>query len=408
MLYDIALGFVVVVLYVGVIAGLLALLAFVLSKNKTFLTSVPEGTAEVVYQGDDLLRPILNFEGYEVTQEGVVYNVEKERGKWVDPNRLFFEGEKQLFNSAEEESGLVQLVPATPHALDGFLNRFGIQFVSFIYPHRQIRELTIDVKRLIDSDEAGEDHSIRQRLEHESTPKDIKSLRVIVQRPVYIEKVELGGDKSQLNIVVNLILSLENLYQPYGRYNGKFFSIIDQAVSAEVIAFCQSPDVTYERFTRGEFTSPKDTKPDSDEKSVSIFSEKLLNINSGSTGAPTGLPNEIGYSVKAAWLVDYESANADFETAQRAKEINRQKADGLREKARGERDALKYVASGQAERWNLSIQRLIDRGVEPNVAAQVVANQIQAEAVGGEESKVTTWVQGNSDTKPMVPISDSK
>ncbi|MBU6321758.1 hypothetical protein KGO04_04510 [Patescibacteria group bacterium] len=121
---------------------------------------------------------------------------------------------------------------------------------------------------------------------------------------------------------------------------------------------------------------------------------------------PSGIVPRFGFALVSYRLVAWEPHpdTKPLADALREKETNLHAAEGVRQKAYGERDAALAAATGQRAKYNL-VDALIEKGVDANVAATVLREQIRTENV--RDSKLNTWVEGGSGVTPVVPISGS-
>ena len=121
--------------------------------------------------------------------------------------------------------------------------------------------------------------------------------------------------------------------------------------------------------------------------------------------APHGIVPRFGFALISFRLVEWEphENTKDLADALLAKETERHTAEGVREKSFGERDAAMARAEGDSSRFKKPVESLVDLGVTPDVAAQVLATQLRTENIGGKESKVVTYVEGGGRASVMIP-----
>lgn len=120
---------------------------------------------------------------------------------------------------------------------------------------------------------------------------------------------------------------------------------------------------------------------------------------------PSGIIPRFGFALVSFRNVEWEPhpSTKPLADALLAKETEFHTAEGVREKAKGERDRILFVREGEAARYDALLSALIKNGVDPNVAAQVAATQIRMEQVAA--SKLTTYVEGGASAQPVVPLS---
>jgi hypothetical protein len=119
---------------------------------------------------------------------------------------------------------------------------------------------------------------------------------------------------------------------------------------------------------------------------------------------PTGIVPRFGFALVSFRVVDWEAGagSAELAKALLEKETQAYRAEGVRQTAMGARDAKSLLAEGEGLRYGMLIKALTDKGVDPNVAAQVVREQVRTENV--RDSKVTTYIEGGgSNASIMIP-----
>jgi len=116
---------------------------------------------------------------------------------------------------------------------------------------------------------------------------------------------------------------------------------------------------------------------------------------------PHGIIPRFGFALISIRLVDWEPHESTRKLADAllAKETESHLAEGVRQKAGGERDAFQARGSGEANRYAALMLALVDKGVNPNVAAEVIRTQIEMEQLHG--AGVSTYVRGQAGV--MVP-----
>lgn len=124
---------------------------------------------------------------------------------------------------------------------------------------------------------------------------------------------------------------------------------------------------------------------------------------------PSGIIHRFGFALVSFRIVEWEP-HTDTEPLAKAllaKETELHTAEGVRQKAFGERDADKARAEGYRSRYLLPVQALIGMNVSPNVAAEVLATQLRTENIGGKDSKIVTYVEGGASASVMVNSSQT-
>ena len=122
---------------------------------------------------------------------------------------------------------------------------------------------------------------------------------------------------------------------------------------------------------------------------------------------PSGIVPRFGFAMMSFRVVEWEAHESTKALAEAllAKETELHTAEGVRQKAYGVRDATLAQAEGESSRYERLVNALVSKGVDANVAAQVVLTQLRTENI--RDSKVTTYVEGGASASIMVPASSS-
>ncbi len=124
-----------------------------------------------------------------------------------------------------------------------------------------------------------------------------------------------------------------------------------------------------------------------------------------------GILPSLGFVMERLEIIDREphEDSKDLAEAVRAEATERQRAKGVRQKAYGQSDADKVMAEGHAALYGNPVEALTKLGVSPDVAARVHETAMRAKAIGGKDSKVTTYIESGSGPSPsvMVPAQQS-
>jgi len=122
---------------------------------------------------------------------------------------------------------------------------------------------------------------------------------------------------------------------------------------------------------------------------------------------PNGMVPRFGFALVSFRVVEWEvhTSTVALANALLAKETELHTAEGVRQKAAGESDAIKKLADAQSQRYQQLVSALIEKGVTPNVAAAVVQTHLRTENIGGKDSKIVTYVEGGAEASVMVPAS---
>ncbi|MFP4616591.1 MAG: hypothetical protein ACLFNR_00305 [Candidatus Paceibacterota bacterium] len=100
----------------------------------------------------------------------------------------------------------------------------------------------------------------------------------------------------------------------------------------------------------------------------------------------------------------YDQATKDLSASIPARQTNFWKAEGVREEAYGNRDAMVAQGTGEADRFKNLVNSLIKQGTDPNIAAQVVETMLRTENI--RDGQVSTYVEGGSRSSVMVPAGE--
>ena len=122
---------------------------------------------------------------------------------------------------------------------------------------------------------------------------------------------------------------------------------------------------------------------------------------------PSGIVPRFGFALVSFRVVEWEAheSTIDLAKALLQKETELHTAEGVRQKAYGQRDAILALAEGESSRYLRLVTALVDKGVNPDIAADVVATQLRTENV--RDSRLTTYVEGGgrTGTGVMIPAS---
>ncbi len=121
---------------------------------------------------------------------------------------------------------------------------------------------------------------------------------------------------------------------------------------------------------------------------------------------PGGIVARFGFALISFRVVEWEAHGSTKALAEAllAKETEFHKAEGVRQKARGEGDAKKLIGTGESARFDLLMKSLTDKKVDANVAARVVETMLRTENLR-YSTTLTTYVEGGASASVMVPAS---
>jgi hypothetical protein len=349
------------------------------AKNSWQFTYVPEGHIVFIVRGETLERTIVNVKDHylDVMTHKIIEGEEPEKNRKL---RKECEG-----------------------YLAGFLRKhWGIYWVSLLYPAKKIHRFKITRDRLKKSS-GEEDLDVREMIERDAGEYEVSSLRWKFPRPILARDVELGGDRTKIDVLVFTAFKVVNPYLPVFAYDGDFFELLESAVNSAVIDYC-SGDKTYEDILR----EPKGEG--------SKFSKRIMKINVTKKGAPDSIVTAVGIEIVAAWVyaIDLSPQDQELIDAARAEKVAKFNAQALVAEADGKAQAeirlsegiaegKRIIAGAEADRFGKLIKAQTDNGVGADVAAHTVRDDVRTANVGGKDSKITTWVDG-ANSVPTIPL----
>jgi len=432
--------FLALVIVVGIV-GLFILFALVSAKQKWQFTTIPKGNTVVVVKGEDLKAILPNVDGHKVSEEK-----DLEGRHWlvkVDVTGTPAQQKREMRQAFQKK-----LWTGTRHIQWFLWDKFGVRFVSWIYPQVRVKRVHISMNRL--RQEAGVEptSTLLERIEVDEG--DIDSIRFIFPRPMVMEGVELAGDNSRINILVLMNWRLVIPSLPIFYYDGKFMPLLDAVIVAGIIDFCSHYRVPVTKNAEGiDIYNPKGKKKvlltyalwlqllkdkgsalhqhllrlnaspefykslkDAGKEELVDHLEALLGGKPQKLGGlgrlkeriPLGLINTYGLALADVNILAWEADETTKELAKavQANEIQKRMADGIRAEAYGARDALIAKATGEASRYDQLVRALIDKGVTPDTAARVLETDLRTANIGGKDSKVRTYIEGGASASVIV------
>lgn len=117
---------------------------------------------------------------------------------------------------------------------------------------------------------------------------------------------------------------------------------------------------------------------------------------------PSGIVPRFGLALVSFRLVEWEAHKQTDELgrALREKQVKFHQAEGVREEAKGVRDATMARADGEFQRFERLMKALTDARVHPDQASEVVRTMLRTENI--RDSKVTTYVEGGASASVLV------
>ena len=308
----------------------------------------------------------------------------------------------------------------------------------------------------------------------------VDSLLFVVPRPVYLEGIELAGDNAKINVIQLPVYRQVIPELPVYYLKGDFFSLLDAAIGAAFVDFCATHLVAvYKKGHTLEGQFVKDSWIEKEDKNEydschltyahwlkltkagegSPLEQRLKKINFNQAyydllaahekkhgvqeeeklstyvdelahrafsqrlepagHIPSGIVPRFGFALISLRTVDWEPHEGTQKLAEAilAKETQLHTAEGVREKAYGERDAaiarakgqratLKAEGQGELARNKNFLKALVDKDVNPDVAANVLATQLRTENIKG--AGLTTYIEGGASASVLVDASRPK
>ncbi|MBI2025572.1 hypothetical protein HYT04_02190 [Candidatus Kaiserbacteria bacterium] len=452
----------IVVGLLAVIAILGYIIILLLANLGAYFTKIAQGTTVFIDAGDKLRSIWPNVGGYKMSQDEDLGG-----RHWLIPtkNKDPKESEKERMESFFHDSlpGTVWFQKWLWRRRGvRFMSWFwGINVTRHCFDLRKGGRRRIEAR----SELKEKDAPLRSRVVDSEGGTDVDSLLFIAPRPVYVEGVELAGDNSKINLLLLPVFQQVIPALPVYYLMGDFFTLLDAAVEAGMVDLGASHRVAVykgtDRFAHNAF-DPKMGDPHGNkgpeyenmyEPSPLTYSHwlkltkagegspleqrlHLLNVNKayrqklvekGATelvgyidqltheklaggddvGAeiPSGIIPRFGFALVSIRSVEWEphGTTENLAKALLAREIQFHTAEGVRKEAEGVRDAILARAEGESSRYERLATALINKGVDPNVAAEVVRTQLRTENIGGPNSKVRTYVEGGASASVMVP-----
>jgi len=433
-----ALLFVSVVLFVLCVTAFLAwLLIMISAKNQWQFTRIQKGNTVLIIKGDDLKHIIPNVDGHRMSEEK-----DNDGRRWLVKVNVKATPEEQ--REEMRQAFRKHLMPGT-RALQKLLwDKWGVRFVSWVYPQNRVKRVHISMNRLRQESEVKPTTTLQERIETDEG--DIDSIRFIFPRPMVVEGVELAGDNARINLLILMHWRLVIPSLPIFYYDGKFMPLLDADIAAGFIDFGATYKVTVN--DKGLY-DPEGTKKEQltyrhwlglSKDRGSDLHNHLLRLNASPSfykalkdkkkdelvhhldvllgGRPKNLPKRMKEKVPLGLIAKYgltlvdvdilaweaDETTKDLAEALQSRELQKRKAEGVREEAYGERDAIQAKAKAEASRYEMLVNSLIDKGVDPDVAAKVVQTQVEMENL--RQWQGNTYVRGQAGV--IVPAGTSQ
>lgn len=423
MIYEIL----IVASLLAIIAVLAIAIILLLANLGVYFMKIAQGTTAFISTGDSLKAILPNVGGFKMSKDE-----DLDGRHWLVPEKNDEERIVGLFHNS---------LPKTVWFQKWMWKTLGVRFISWVWPHTHRHTFNIrSRKRLLEGSEVKSDMSLKDRVVDSPAPEGtiVDSLLFSVPRPVYMDGVQLAGDNSRINLLLQPIYRQVIPAIPVYYLKGDFFTLLDAALEAAVVDFFATHRVegcplTYSHWLKlpksggnsplelhlrhlnvskayrnklkrnGELVRYIDELTGGELKLIHESVDEVKKI------APSGIIPRFGFAMVSFRIVDWDphKDTVDLAKALLAKETELHTAEGVRQKAFGERDALIERAKGESSRFDQLMKALIEKGVDANVAAEVVRTQLRTENIGGKDSKITTYVEGEASASVMVSASSS-
>jgi len=410
-----------------VIAILVIAIILLLANLGAYFTKIAQGSTVFISVGESLKKIWPNVGGYKMS------SAQDLGGRhWLIPEKDEKERMRAFFYSS---------LPGTVWFQKWLWGTFGVKFISWFWPHVNVHRFDIRKggrRRIEARADVGPDAFLRSRVIDSPEPTIVDSLLFIVPRPVYLEGVEIAGDNSRINLLLLPVYRQVIPSLPVYYLKGDFFTLLDAAIEATVVDFFASYRVgkkplTYAgwlKITKAGEGSPLEqhlhgfnvSKAYRDnlegkggaEELIAYIDELTHRRPSEISGEnvsgiiPIGIVPRFGFALVSFRIVEWEVHSSTVALAKSLleKETQRHTAEGVRQKALGEGDAIETLADAQSSRYQKLVNALVEKRVTPDAAALVIQTQLRTENI--RDSKVTTYVEGGASASVMVSSSPKK
>lgn len=336
---------------------MLPFIFFGLARKDVFFTLLASNEMKFVVSGEGTLEKILlNLDEYRIE------NGEIKSNKWTDPN-----GD-----------------PQTTDVKKPILARlFGIWWVG-IPPFRKIHSFSIEKQK--EKDVITEnDKPEKWIVKGETEPTE--SLRFTFPRPFVLIGAELK-DRLTINLLVICKFEVVKPAIPVFVFKGKFFDNAGSILKGAIIDKCSELNIN-------EFVE----KPKGEIKGL------LSDLKDSDGDLNKALVSQVGIRLVGISIANYDPSDKEVVKAITQNALAKQKGDADITKAEkdakatvitatAEKTAQNLLTEARAERIKQTVANLLATGADANIIARAAADILRTEAVAGEKSKITTWVDG--------------
>ena len=329
-----------------VIISLLAGIIWQLMEAGMLFTTVRTGTMKFVVAGESWTKTIANIPDKSLNDKGVLVDGEKRKKVLEKTFGLFF---------------------------------VGLPFIRKVYSFPIIKEKENPRAKADDP---------KTWIDRQDRPEMVDELRWKFPRPILVPDVEFS---EALKATILVLCKFEVLAPvvPVFIQHARFFELLAAYVRNGVINYCQ-------KMSLNDFI--KADKKDGGDMSTKIIAD----INSF-------VEKEIGIRLTGLGVTNYEAEEDETSKALAASEKARLLAEAAAQRAEGEAKADNIRAKARVADIVETVADLINKGVSPDVAAQVAHGVGRAERFTRSDSKITTLVDGGgSNVAVPLPQGDRK
>lgn len=319
-----------------------------------FFTTVGTGTIRVITKGESIYKILADLPGHRIGRDGQIIK------------------EKNLIGGLLEE-------------------KLGIYFVSLLYPIVKVAEFEVIADKI--NPEWDPKNPIRDMIKRDI--RKVSFLRWKFPHPMAVVDIELGQDRWLVDLVMMFEIVITHPVKYIFEYNGRALELTDALVKGVVLDYCNDEKWNYQKFLN-------DNKGP---KTQGGLESKILALN---------VQMEY-FGIKIVSSVVYEFSlspgQQELDNAIKAESLEKAKADALRAKSEGEKNAAILIAEGEKQRILLTgtakaemAEKLAGSLGKAEATKLLVAEQLRQ---GLAETKVGTLILGEG-VKPFLGIDDKK